>query len=140
MNIKITDLDMILDYLETTSLESHDDYSSEFTYKDQKILYNYIKNLQKENQELKNQLEKSKNRYINRLNNLLAEDVEPDEEDFYFSEIENKANAYDKLLKKQEEFIKYLENMLDDENDIFSVVRVKDVLKKYRSIIGVSDD
>lgn len=57
-----------------------------------------------------------------------------------FSEIENKANAYDKLLKKQEEFIKYLENMLDDENDIFSVVRVKDVLKKCRSIIGVSDD
>lgn len=126
----------LLNYLETTSLEPHDDYTSEFTYKEQKKLYNYIKNLQKENQELKNQLEKSKNRYINRLNNLLAEDVEPDEEDFYFSEIENKANAYDKLLKKQEEFIKYLEDMLDDENDIFSVVRVKDVLQKYKSIIG----
>ena len=27
-------------------------------------------------------------------------------------------------------------NMLDDENDIFSVVRVKDVLQKYKSIIG----
>lgn len=46
MNIKITDLDMILNHLETTSLEPHDDYSSEFTYKEQKILYKYIKQLQ----------------------------------------------------------------------------------------------
>lgn len=53
MNIEITDLDMILNYLETTSLEPHDDYSSEFTYKDQKILYKYIKQLQQENQQLK---------------------------------------------------------------------------------------
>ena len=44
------------------------------------------------------------------------------------------------LLNQQKEFIKYLEDMLDDENDIFSVVRVKDVLQKYKSIIGVSDD
>lgn len=41
---------------------------------------------------------------------------------------------------QQKEFIKYLENMLDDENDIFSVVRVKDVLQKYKKIIGVSDE
>lgn len=34
------------------------------------------------------------------------------------------------------EFIKYLEDMLDNENDIFSVVRVKDILQKYKSIIG----
>ena len=37
---------------------------------------------------------------------------------------------------QQKEFIEYLENMLDDENDIFSVVRVKDVLQKYKEIIG----
>lgn len=49
MNIEITDLDMILNYLETTSLEPHDNYSSEFTYKDQKILYKYIKQLQQKN-------------------------------------------------------------------------------------------
>ena len=36
------------------------------------------------------------------------------------------------LLNQQKEFISYLENMLDDENDIFSVVRVKDVLQKYK--------
>lgn len=53
MNIEITDLDMILNYLETTSLEPHDDYTSEITYKDQKILYKYIKQLQQENQQLK---------------------------------------------------------------------------------------
>ena len=41
-----------------------------------------------------------------------------------------------KLINQQKEFIKYLENMLDDENDIFSVVRVKDVLQKYKEIIG----
>lgn len=44
--------------------------------------------------------------------------------------------TYEELLTQQKEFIKYLENMLDDENDIFSVVRVKDVLQKYKEIIG----
>lgn len=41
---------------------------------------------------------------------------------------------------QQREFIKYLLDMLDDENDIFSVVRVKDVLQKYKETIGVSDE
>ena len=44
------------------------------------------------------------------------------------------------LLNQQKEFISYLENMLDDENDIFSVVRVQDVLQKCKSIIGVLDE
>lgn len=60
MNIEITDLDMILNYLETTSLEPHDNYSSEFTYKDRKILYKYIKNLQQENKQLKDNWNKLK--------------------------------------------------------------------------------
>ena len=29
--------------------------------------------------------------------------------------------------------------MLDDENDIFSVVRVKDVLQKYKEIVNSSE-
>ena len=41
-----------------------------------------------------------------------------------------------KLINQQKEFIEYLENMLDNENDIFSVVRVKDVLSKYKETIG----
>lgn len=53
MDIELTDLEEILLYLETTSLEPHDDYTSEFTYKDQKILYKYIKELQEENEKLK---------------------------------------------------------------------------------------
>ncbi len=60
MNIEITDLDMILNYLETTSLEPHNDYSSEFTYKEQKILYKYIKQLQQENKQLKDNWNKLK--------------------------------------------------------------------------------
>lgn len=55
MNIELTDLEEILLYLETTSLEPHNDYTSEFTYKDQKILYKFIKELQQENDKLKKQ-------------------------------------------------------------------------------------
>ncbi len=43
------------------------------------------------------------------------------------------------LLNQQKEFIKYLEYMLDDENDIFSVVRIKDVLQKYKEIVNSSE-
>nr|DAW20952.1 MAG TPA: Protein AF-10, Histone-lysine N-methyltransferase, H3, hAF10, Leucine zipper, heterodimer.6A [Caudoviricetes sp.] len=67
MNIEITDLDMILNYLETTSLEPHDDYSSEFTYKDQKILYKYIKQLQQENKQLKDNWDKLKEYFNERI-------------------------------------------------------------------------
>lgn len=49
-------------------------------------------------------------------------------------------NYIDFLENKQKEFVKYLENMLDDENDIFSVIRVKEVLQKYKEIIGVLDE
>ena len=48
----MNELESILNYLETTSLEPHDDYTSEFTYKEQKLLWNYIK-------QLKEQLERS---------------------------------------------------------------------------------
>ena len=71
MNIEMTDLDMILNYLETTSLEPHDDYTSEFTYKDQKILYKYIKQLQQKN---KKQFEKIKE-VLTLLENFNADQV-----------------------------------------------------------------
>lgn len=51
----------------------------------------------------------------------------------YASKCEDKVIT---MENQQKEFIKYLENMLDNENDIFSVVRVKDVLSKYKEIIG----
>lgn len=72
----------------------------------------------KENQELKKQLKP--NYYVKGLEGTLKE---------YQQEMNN-------VLKQEKEFIKYLEDMLDAENDIFSVVRVKDVLSKYKEIIG----
>lgn len=37
---------------------------------------------------------------------------------------------------QQKEFINYLKSMLENEKDNFSVARVKDVLLKYKKIIG----
>ncbi len=74
-----------------------------------------------ENQELKKQLKKYKDK-INWYENFEVNKT--------IDKLRLKHNA------QQKEFIKYLENMLDDENDIFSVVRVKDVLQKYKEIIG----
>lgn len=82
-----------------------------------------IRKLEKENQELKNQLEETRKCL----------------KDMYHINIENDKEL-DKLKTQQKKFIKYLDDMLDDENDIFSVVRVKDVLSKYKEIAGESDD
>lgn len=71
----------------------------------------------RENQELKKQLERKYEKVGTLTGELLYEE-----------------NT--KLINQQKEFIEYLENMLDNENDIFSVVRVKDVLSKYKEIIG----
>ena len=60
MNIEVNELDELLNYLETTSLEPHDNYTSEFTYKDQKILYKYIKDLQQERDKYKSIIDKLK--------------------------------------------------------------------------------
>lgn len=54
MNTFIDDLGELLAYLETTSLEPHDDYTSEFTYKEQKILYEYITKLENDKTKLQN--------------------------------------------------------------------------------------
>ena len=40
------------------------------------------------------------------------------------------------LKEQQKEFTNYLKSMLNDNNDIFSVARVKNVLEKYKEIIG----
>lgn len=80
-----------------------------------------IKQLQQENQKLKKQLEENKDK-INWYEN------------FEINKTIDKLRI--KHNNQQKEFIEYLENMLDNENDIFSVVRVKDVLSKYKEIIG----
>lgn len=65
---------------------------------------------------------------------LLAE--EEDKIDEYKQEKQEWINLLVMFKNQQKEFISYLENMLDNENDIFSVVRVKDVLSKYEETIG----
>ena len=40
------------------------------------------------------------------------------------------------LKEQQKEFTNYLESMLSSEKDNFSVARVKDVLEKYKEIVG----
>lgn len=74
--------------------------------------------LLKENQELKKQLENMTDDYCS-ASKLKHE----------------RAIKIVMINNQQKEFIKFLEDMLDDENDIFSVVRVKDVLQKYKAII-----
>ena len=76
-------------------------------------LFNEMLNWKEESIELKKQLENYKK--------------------LGFKHLQDKNN---KLENQQKEFIEYLENMLDNKNDIFSVVRVKDVLSKYKEIIG----
>ena len=114
-----------------------------------------------ENEELKKQLssktlelEKNKTGYIRSLNNQLSENIEPDPEDFYLAEIEEKANDYDKLLIQQKEFIKHLTDEINKikgqiknydiwhevGTDInFLIVKKQfyiEILQKYKEIIG----
>ena len=54
----MSELESILNYLDTTSMEPHDDYTSEFSYKEQKVLWKYIKQLQQENKKYKEVIDK----------------------------------------------------------------------------------
>lgn len=54
----MSELESILNYLETTSMEPHDDYTSEFSYKEQKVLWKYIKQLQQENKKYEEVIDK----------------------------------------------------------------------------------
>ena len=95
--IELSELEDILNYLETTSLEPHDDYVSEFSYKEQKTLWKYIKDLRLENQELKKQLE-AKNIQQKEFIDLL--------EGMYF---ETDDNWWFAILNKYKEIVKEVE-------------------------------
>lgn len=117
-------------YLEKGTIEMSNEYYN--------LLEEKMVRLINKNQELKKQLE-SANEQIS----YLRRSIERKEEriiDLQYERIPYTNEYVDKLLNQQKEFVNYLENMLDDENDIFSVVRVKDVLQKYKSIIGVLDE
>lgn len=82
----------------------------------------YISILEQDNVELKKQLEETDRKLF-----------------FIRNELDMRQKSIDNKLNQQKAFIKYLEDMLDDENDIFSVVRVKDVLQKYKEIVNSSE-
>ena len=75
----------IFDYLQTTSLEPHDDYTSEITYKDQKIIW---KRLQEQDKE------------IERLNNIIKELTQ---------ENLKRSDKIDELLEIKNKAIEYIE-------------------------------
>ena len=117
----------------------------ELAFKDRKELANLIELdlleiiefLQLDRKQWINQYSAAHNDYVDlqQENKKLKEELEE-----YKKEKQEWINLLYMFKNQQKEFVNYLENMLDDENDIFSVVRVKDVLQKYKSIIGVSDE
>lgn len=114
--------------------------------------YSKTYELQQENQSLKEQVDYLR-RSIERKEETIIE-LEHERvpyENKYVEELKKQLEEYkeekrewidllDMFKNQQKEFIEYLENMLDNENDIFSVVRVKDILSKYKEILGVSDE
>ena len=117
----MNELEDILNYLETTSLEPHDDYTSEFSYKKQKILWSYIKELQQENQELKKQLDELQTLY----NNMFKCHC-------------NRVQV-ETLLEQQKEFIEYLKNKekeFDMMGDAINSGACLGILREYKEIIG----
>ena len=116
----MNELEDILNYLETTSLEPHDDYTSEISYKKQKILWNHIKELQRENQELKSELELYENGV------------------YYSSELDKKDKEIEELKNQQKEFIEWLEKESKELiRDAGYHQRIcLDILEKYKEIIG----
>ncbi len=106
-----------------------------------------LDDLLKENQELKKQVEEYKKELectigIVEHNRIISE---KNKKIYQLKGLYNTClpyiTDYNKAIEdketQQKEFIKYLKDMLDNENDIFSVARVKDVLEKYKKIIGV---
>ena len=96
--------------------------------------------IQKENQELKQKYVDAVADYETTMaeKKELKKQVETYEIEGYKQNEELNKMSFDirKYNTQQKEFIKYLSDMLDDEKDIFSVVRVKDILEKYKRIIG----
>ena len=103
----MSELEDILNYLETTSLEPHDDYISEFSYKDQKILWKYIKDLQKENKELSHIVA---NKVITDYDIDTPLKKELSDANLKIVSLEDVLHEY---KKEKEDLIKWLEDMID---------------------------
>lgn len=120
--------------------KAHDLLKEEFV----KDLLEEVKDLIKENKVLTRQLEYIRSgEYLNQLKferNMLEDIVDNGEVSKEDKEFIDCTHRNTELLEQQQEFIDYLEDMLDDDNDIFSVIRIKDVLNKYLETIGGNKD
>ena len=65
----------IFDYLQTTSLEPHDDYTSEITYKDQKIIWNRLQEQDKEVERLHSIIKEVREYIREKYKYLLVDDT-----------------------------------------------------------------
>lgn len=77
------------------------------------------------------ELAESYHKEIERLKRLLKYDYEDSQDIMSEFTSENQ-----QLKEQQKEFTNYLKSMLENEKDNFSVARVKDVLEKYKEIVG----
>lgn len=149
----MSELEDILNHLETTSLEPHDDYTDEFSYKDQKILWKYIKDLQQENQKLKSTLNLYKgslhreHEAIHRANDLEEENQELKNQQKEFIEyLEDKLNMCDGFLDTIKSDLKEISyaGRISGKNYIATQImknetakkNYEDILSKYKEIIG----
>lgn len=126
-----------IDWLRAKTI-SYESRSEELHYA--LILYNLIMNLQKENQELKKDLEdlfSDNSKLRKKLENSMT-----------FQDYEYTLNKKIQLENQQKEFIEYLESEIKrlEENNIYeplqrtALATFQHVLSKYKEIIGVKDE
>lgn len=112
-----------------------------YEYKEDYYCYDCLLNilLQQENQRLKEELDIRKNHYRNKVNNQLAECLEPDCEDYYLAEIEEKAEERD-LYKSvideiKEETEKYAEEKKTKTNSCKTFIKYMELATIIREIL-----
>ena len=93
------------------------------------------KNLQQENKELKKQHEKK----YEKLGTLTAE-ILYEENTRLANEITVLKTENQKSKEMQREFIDWLGSLVVSNLDVFTEIKVCDVLSKYKKMIGVSDE
>lgn len=95
--IEFDELDVLLNILETSALEPHDEYKMEFTNKEQRLIHEYIKTLQQENKQLKEKYRVRSKAY----NNVVLENANLHEViDEARKEIKNIQEHYHELIMK----------------------------------------
>lgn len=108
MDIKITELDELLNTLQTSSLEPHEEYKMEFTNREQTVIYEYIKDLQQKNKELED------------INDKIS------------SALDSAETKIDKVVKYLEHEIKYSAGT-DNKKNLMRFVICNDILERIKS-------